>query len=235
MWPRVPHTLTYKSMKKLLLSLTIALASFTVAQAQSGLGVRGGANFSNLSGDLKDESRYENKVGFHGGLTYNIPVVGDFFSIQPELLYSNKGFKYEDTEVTLPVGGTFRREGNMNYNYLELPVLARIKAGPIYFEAGPQASYLLSVNNNIKEYMNGDRTSSATTEISKGDIKDFELGYAAGIGITSGMLSVGVRYNGSVTDFMDKSSTEFFDDENFTDARHSTIMLTLGLNFSASR
>jgi Outer membrane protein beta-barrel domain len=221
-------------MKKLLLSLTIALISFATAQAQSGLGVRGGANFSNLSGDLKDESRYENKVGFHAGLTYNIPIVDQFFSIQPELLYSNKGFKYEDTQLELPTG-SFRREGNMNYNYLELPVLARIKAGPIYFEAGPQASYLLSVNNNIKEYVNNERTSSATTEIDKGDIKDFELGYAAGIGITSGMLSVGVRYNGSFTDFMDKSSTNYFDDENFTDARHSTILLTLGLNFSASR
>ncbi|WP_276499804.1 porin family protein [Pontibacter litorisediminis] len=221
-------------MKKLLLSLSIALLSFAAAQAQSGLGIRGGANFSNLSGDLKDESRYENKVGFHGGLTYNIPVVGEFFSVQPELLYSNKGFKYEDTEIQLPTG-TFRREGNMNYNYLELPVLARIKAGPIYFEAGPQASYLLSVNNNIKEYINNDRQSSATTEIDKSDMKDFEFGYAAGIGITSGILSVGVRYNGSVTDFMDKSSTDFFDDENFRDARHSTIMLTLGLNFSASR
>ncbi|OKL41213.1 porin family protein [Pontibacter flavimaris] len=223
-------------MKKLILSLSIALLSFAAAQAQSGLGVRGGANFSNVSGDLQDESRYENKVGFHGGLTYNIPVVGDFFSIQPELLYSNKGFKYEDTEITIPVtNDIFRREGNMNYNYLELPVLARIKAGPIYFEAGPQASYLLSVNNNIKEYMNNERTSSATTEIDKDTMKDFELGYAAGVGITSGMLSVGVRYNGSVTDFMDKSSTEYFNDENFMDARHSTIMLTLGLNFSASR
>lgn len=222
-------------MKKLILSFVIALTSFAAAQAQSGLGIRGGANFSNLSGDLKDESRYENKVGFHGGLTYNIPLVGDFFSVQPELLYSNKGFKYQDSEIALPLGGTLRREGNMNYNYLELPVLARIKAGPIYFEAGPQASYLLSVNNNIKEYMNGERTSSATTEMDKSDLKDFEFGYAAGIGITSGMLSLGVRYNGSVTDFMDKSSSDYFEDENFTDARHSTILVTLGLNFSASR
>jgi len=225
-----------RSMKKLLLSLSLALLSFGAAQAQSGLGIRGGANFSNLSGDLKDESKFENKVGFHAGLTYNIPIVSDFFSIQPELLYSNKGFKYEDTEFQLPIGGgTFRREGNMNYNYLELPVLARIKAGPIYFEAGPQASYLLSVNNNIKEFVNNERTSSATTEIDKDNMKDFEFGYAAGIGITSGMLSIGVRYNGSITDFMNKSSTEFFNDENFTDARHSTIMLALGLNFSASR
>ncbi|ARS36593.1 porin family protein [Pontibacter actiniarum] len=218
-------------MKKLFLSFAFALAAFGAAQAQSGLGIRAGANLSNLSGDLKDESRYENKIGFHAGLTYNIPVVGEFFSIQPELLYSNKGFKYEDTEITLPLGGDFRREGNMNYNYLELPVLARIKAGPLYFEGGPQASYLLSVNNNIKEYMNGERTSSATTNLDKDDMKEFEVGYAAGVGITSGMLSIGLRYNGSFTDIVDKSSNEYFDDENFTDARHSTVMLTLGLNF----
>lgn len=210
------------------------LGTFTIAQAQSGLGIRGGANLSNLSGDLKEESRYENKLGFHAGLTYNIPVAGDFFSIQPELLYSNKGFKYEDFEASLPTG-EFRREGNLNYNYLELPVLARIKAGPLYFEGGPQASYLLSVNNNIKEYVNDERTSSSTTEIDKDDLKDFEFGYAAGVGFTTGNVSLGLRYNGSFTDFMDDSSSEYFDDENFRDARHSTIMLTLGLNFSAAR
>lgn len=221
-------------MKKLLLSFAVALATFGAAQAQSGVGIRAGANLSNLSGDLKEESRYENKIGFHAGLTYNIPVISNFFSVQPELLYSNKGFKYEDTELELPTGDTFRREGNMNYNYLELPVLARIKAGPLYVEAGPQASYLLSVNNNIKEYVNGDRTSSSTTERDKDGLKDFELGYAAGVGLTTGNLSIGLRYNGSFTDFVDKDPNDYFEGD-LTDARHSTIMLTLGYSFSAAR
>ncbi len=217
-------------MKKLLFSFVFVLASFAAAQAQSGLGIRGGANFSNLEGDLKNESRYENKLGFHAGLTYGIPVVENFFFVQPELLYSNKGFKYQDSEISSTLG-TIKREGEMNYNYLDLPVMARIKAGPIYFEAGPQASYLLSVNNKIKESLNGDPYSSSTTERDIDGFKRFEVGYAAGLGFaTNSGISLGVRYNGSLTDFVDKNPEEYFEGD-LTGARHSTIMATIGFTF----
>ncbi|MHA6249820.1 porin family protein [Pontibacter sp. CAU 1760] len=217
-------------MKKLLFSLALAFGSFAAANAQSGIGIRGGANFSNLEGDLKNESRYENKLGFHAGLTFGIPVVPDFFFIQPELLYSNKGFKYEDSQVTTPIGsGT--REGEMNYNYIDLPVLAKIKAGPIYFEAGPQASYLLSVKNKINEEVNGQPFSSSTTERDIDGFKRFEVGYAAGVGFaTRSGISLGMRYNGSLTDFVDNNPEEYFEGD-LTNARHSTIMATIGFTF----
>lgn len=217
-------------MKKLFIAFSIMLASASVAQAQSGIGVRIGANLSNLEGDLKNENRYENKFGFHGGLTYNIGVVGNFFSIQPELIYSNKGFQNSDEEFEI-LGQKYKREGNVNYNYLELPVLARIKAGPLYFEGGPQASYLLSVNNKTKEYLNGEERSSTTTQIDKDGMKQFELGYVAGVGFaTNSGLSVGVRYNGSFNDFVDDAPADYFDGD-LVNAKHSTIMLTLGYTF----
>ncbi|WP_377487269.1 porin family protein [Pontibacter toksunensis] len=218
-------------MKKLLSIFVFALVTFTAAQAQSGFGIRGGANFSNLEGDLKNESRYENKIGFHGGVTYGIDVIDNFFFIQPELLYSTKGFKYRDSEITLPTGSTFRREGNINYNYIDLPVLAKIKAGPIYFEAGPQASYLLSVNNKTKESLNGDPYSSSTKERDIDGLRRFEVGYAAGVGFaTSSGISLGVRYNGSLTDFVNKNPEDYFEGD-LTNARHSTIMATVGFTF----
>ncbi|GHA67823.1 porin family protein [Pontibacter akesuensis] len=217
-------------MKKLLLSFAVALATFGVAQAQSGIGIRGGANFSNLEGDLKHESRYSNKIGFHAGLTYGIPVVENFFFIQPELLYSVKGFKYEEMNLDVPLG-TLEREGNMNYNYLDLPVLLRVKAGPIYFEGGPQASYLLSVNNKTTEKLNGDPYSSSTRERDIDGLRRFEVGYAAGVGFaTSSGISLGVRYNGSFNDFVDKNPEEYFEGD-LTNARHSTIMATVGFTF----
>lgn len=218
-------------MKKLLFVFVFALASISFAQAQS-FGIRGGANISNLSGDLRDEDRFENKVGFHAGATLNFGIVDDFFSIQPELLYSVKGFKNSDEEFTL-LGQTRRREGKVNYNYLDLPVLAKIKAGPLYFEAGPQASYLLSVNNETKTYVNGTLQSSTRDEKSKEGLAEFEMGYAAGIGLAAGNgISLGVRYNGSFSDFVDE-------DVNFegdlTNARHSTFMVTLGFTIPSAR
>ena len=211
-------------MKKIFFAFTILVASMSVAQAQSGVGIRVGANLSNLEGDLQNEDRFENKIGFHAGLTYNIPVVGEFFSVQPELLYSNKGFKNSDEDFTL-LGNTYRREGNTNYNYLDLPILAKIKAGPLYFEAGPQASYLLSVNNKTKVYMNDELQDSNTTQIDRDQMKKFEIGYAAGVGIGTPMgISVGVRYNSDFSKLLDNNEAQIYND---------VFMLTLGYTFGA--
>ena len=217
-------------MKKLLSIFVFVLVASMAAKAQSGIGIRGGANFSNLEGDLKNESRYESKIGFHAGITYGIDVIDNFFFIQPELLYSTKGFKYEDSEISTPTG-TLNREGSMNYNYIDLPVLARIKAGPIYFEGGPQASYLLSVNNKISESLNGELHSSTTTQRDVDGLRRFEIGYAAGVGFaTKSGISLGVRYNGSLSDFVNKNPEEYFEGD-LTNARHSTIMATVGFTF----
>ncbi|MBB6612977.1 PorT family protein [Pontibacter sp. Tf4] len=203
-------------------------AGATAAQAQSGVGIRAGANLSNISGDLRNEDNFENKWGFHGGITYNIGIVDNFFSIQPELLYSQKGFKNADVEV-----GTFRYVGKVNYNYLDLPVLAKIKAGPLYFEAGPQASYLLSVNNETKTYENGIERASTRDSKDKDGLKEFEFGYAAGVGLALGnSLNLGVRYNGAFSDFVDEDITYGGDISN---ARHSTIMFTLGITIPSAR
>ncbi|PRY07874.1 outer membrane protein with beta-barrel domain [Pontibacter ummariensis] len=222
-------------MKKLLFAFAFVLLTFTAAQAQSGLGIRGGANLSNLEGDLRDESLYENKWGFHAGLTYNIAIVEDFFSVQPELLYSSKGFKNADEEYTLPnqVGTVYRREGKMNYNYIDLPILAKITAGPIYFEAGPQASYLLSVNDETRVYANDNLLTTSRTEIDKDNLKSFELGYAAGVGFTTGeRFNIGVRYNGSFNDFVDDTPDNYFNEEDIRNARNSVFMLTAAVYFT---
>src|SRR5690606_29333814 len=121
----------------------------------------------------------------------------DFFSIQPELLYSQKGFKNADTEFEVD-GFSYKRTGKVNYNYLDLPVMAKIKAGPIYFEGGPQASYLLNVNNETKTYLNGSLQTTERDEKDKDGLKEFEFGYAAGLGFALGnSVNLGVRYNGS--------------------------------------
>lgn len=219
-------------MKKLLFAFIFVLGSFAAAQAQSGIGIRGGANFSNLSGDLRDEDRFENKLGFHAGLTFGIPVIENFFYIQPELLYSQKGFKNNEDEFQSDaLNIDIRREGKVNYNYLDLPVLAKIKAGPIYFEAGPQASYLLSANNTTKTYYNDELQSSSVDEKSLDGLRRFEIGYAAGVGFaTNSGISLGVRYNGSLTDFVNENPEDYFEGD-LTNARHSTIMATVGFTF----
>ena len=128
-------------MKKLVLSAAaatlLAMAAAPAAHAQSiRFGVKAGANLSNLSGDLTNQNQYNNRFGFHGGVMANFGLANDMVSIQPELLYSQKGFKYADQAVTL-LGNTFRNTGNVRYDYLDVPILVRLKVSGVFFELGP--------------------------------------------------------------------------------------------------
>lgn len=218
-------------MKQLFFALVLAAGTFTAAQAQATFGVRAGANLSNLSGELRDESMFENKVSYHAGVIINFPVVDDFVSIQPEILYSRKGFKTNGQEYQNLLLQTRRREGFVNYNYVDVPVLVNVKAGPIYFELGPQVGYLLSVNNETKVYDGNNTQISSSRDVkSKEGLSEFEAGYAAGLGFASqNGISLGVRYNGAFTDFV-KEDVNFEGD--LTNARHSVFMLTLGFRFN---
>jgi hypothetical protein len=218
-------------MKKLLLSTVatalVAVAAAPAAHAQSvRFGLKAGANLSNLSGDLVQQDQYKNRFGFQGGAILNLGLVNDdFLAIQIEGLYSQKGFKYADQQFTL-AGNTYRNTGNVRYDYIDVPVLVRLKTGGVFFEAGPQYSYLLSISNNRTQYVNGNVATSSTTSTSNLDrVRRNELGYAAGLGFQaeSGFL-VGLRYNGAFTDF----AKDGYSNNEFRNARNSTFQAYVG-------
>lgn len=216
-------------MKKIALLLVAGL-SFSLAQAQTAkIGLKGGINYSNVAGDLENESIYENKIGFNGGLTTNFSLTDDnFLSIQPELLYSQKGYQYRDEEFTTLLGSKVTRKGKRNFNYLDLPVLLKINAGGLFFEGGPQASYLLSIRDNTEETVNGSENKNHQ-KIEKGDIAELEIGYVAGLGFQAANgVSLGVRYNGGINKLAKDDGDEL------TNARHSMFQLQLGFLLGGS-
>ncbi|RZK95581.1 MAG: PorT family protein [Hymenobacter sp.] len=218
-------------MKKLLLSTTaaalVAVAAAPAAHAQSvRFGLKAGANLSNLSGDLTQQDQYKNRFGFQGGAMLNLGLIDDdFLAIQLEALYSQKGFKYADQQFTV-LNTTYRNTGNVRYDYLDVPVLLRLKTGGVFFEAGPQYSYLLNISNNRTFTQNGNVVSSASSTTSNLDnVKRNELGYAAGLGFQaeSGFL-IGLRYNGAFTDF----AKDGYSNNEFRNARNSTFQAYVG-------
>ncbi|WP_210513833.1 porin family protein [Hymenobacter terricola] len=212
----------------------LATAAISSAQAQSiRFGLRAGANYSNLSGNIQNQDTYNNKVGFLGGVMLNVPLIGDgFLSLQPEVLYSQKGFENKPTEYS-SVFGTQKREGSVNYNYLDVPVLLKVRASGLVFEAGPQYSYLLSANNQTKVTTTpalGGQPSVADSQ-NKTDISGLnrnELGYLAGVGYeaTNG-LSLNLRYTGAFSDFVKSDNSTYFNGD-LKNARHSAFQLSLG-------
>lgn len=113
-------------MKKILLILTLFI-SVSVAKAQGfNYGVKAGWNFSNVNSSAFNS---DFKHGFHAGVYANLSAV--IIAVQPELLFSQKGFKNSNVDTRL--------------NYIDIPVLVKLKVFPmISVDAGPQYSILVS-------------------------------------------------------------------------------------------
>ena len=137
-----------KKMKKLLvLSLTIAITllvhkswaqeSETDFREKLQVGMKIGANYSNVYDSKGEQFNADPRFGLAAGGFIAIPI-GKYLGIQPELLFSQKGFQatgkvsnqdYEMTRTT---------------SYIDIPLMFALK--PIEFltlVAGPQYSYLI--------------------------------------------------------------------------------------------
>ena len=100
-------------------------------------------NFQNLNGKDSDGDKLDNelKTGFNAGVNAEIPVGIDFY-LQPGLLFSTKGAKYDFQGV----------EATQTISYLELPVNFLYKPelgeGRLLLGFGPYAAY--AVGGKIK-------------------------------------------------------------------------------------
>ena len=102
------------------------------------IGLKAGLNRSNVYDSKTQDFSNDPKIGFVGGAFASIPL-SEFIGIQPEFLYSQKGFK--GTGITLGQSYNFTR----TTNYVDVPIFLAIK--PVSFItilAGPQFSYLIS-------------------------------------------------------------------------------------------
>jgi hypothetical protein len=120
------------------MALPLALLIAAPLQAQTTIGVKGGVNIANIDTNIPDISDLaDSKTGFVGGAFATFGL-GSLFALQPELLYSQKGFKAEESGQSAELG----------LNYFEIPVLLKaqfklamlrpaIYAGPVLsFETG---------------------------------------------------------------------------------------------------
>ncbi|WBO83585.1 porin family protein [Hymenobacter yonginensis] len=164
-------------MKNLFLSGATFLLStiFISANAQNvRWGVKVGVNYAGVTSPNYEgpQRRWAPAVGVFA----QVPLSSDgFLILQPELLYSQKG-----SRITY-ASGTYTDR----FHYLDLPILARINAGGLFFEVGPQISYLVAVRNE------GPTGTFTNTE----GANRLQAGGVAGVGYQLPMgLGLGVRY-----------------------------------------
>ena len=139
---------------------------------QFGFGIKAGANFSNVYDEQGEDFVAKGRTGFFGGVFVSVPL-GTVIGVQPEVNYSQKGFKSRGTFL----GGAFNFERTTSY--LDIPLLLQVKPSK-YFTilAGPQFSYLLETKD---DFNNGTITLIQEQEITDDNYRKNIFGAVVGV------------------------------------------------------
>jgi hypothetical protein len=181
-------------------------------------GVKAGLNLSNFYSDEVNDNNL--KAGLNAGVYAKLPVARGF-SIQPELLYSNKGSKRSYDNAILGEG-----EYRTNLHYIEVPVLGVINLAKNFnIHAGPYVSYLAGANITDLE---SDGTVEEIAELNPENLNRFDYGVAAGFGIDLGPTTIGARYTLGMREVGKSGSIA---GEAFRDTKNTNISLFIGVGF----
>lgn len=204
-----------KSMKFLAAGIFLFSASVLTAQkADNSLdrspsfGVKGGVNFTHISGD-DYFSDTKSRTSFHVGVVGELPLT-DMFSLQAEALYSGQGY-----DATLDLGAFGNRDYEMQLDYIQVPILAKVYlTRGLSIEAGPQFSFLINEEIDF-------RPEDDAGDIDMDDANSFDFGIAAGITFQTEMgLFASGRYSYGLTDIYDN-----------IDARNTVFQIGIGYKF----
>jgi hypothetical protein len=205
-------------MKNITLSLALLIGVTAAAQAQSAgsgtrFGLKVGVVAASLAGNDKNfEGDVQNRFGFQAGITTTTTLgVGGLFELHPELLYSQRGYQIEDVSKT-------------TFHNIDIPLLARINAAGLVFEAGPQVGYLFARKTKYEN-------SSLADVTTRGQLNKLQFGYIVGVGyqLESGP-NVGIRYNGGITRLYDGDARL----TGGNNIRNSVFQFQLGFAFPGS-
>jgi len=147
------------------------------------LGAKLGVNYSNVYDSEGEDFVADPKLGFVAGGFLTIPVT-KLFAIQPEVLYSQKGFKGSGTLL----GSSY--EYKRTTDYLDVPIFVAFR--PIEYlsiMAGPQFSYLLSEKNEFSGAIN----QSQEDEFNNDNIRKNTFCLIGGVDVNVYKLVIGAR------------------------------------------
>src|ERR1035437_1747687 len=110
---------------------------------QIHIGLKVGGNYSNIYDSKGEKYNADGKIGFATGAFVSIPI-GKYLGIQPEILFSQKGFTATSSVLGADVKLT------RTTNYIDVPVFLAIKPSEmITLLVGPQYSYLMKQNDKF--------------------------------------------------------------------------------------
>ncbi|HET8753864.1 MAG TPA: porin family protein [Salinimicrobium sp.] len=198
-------------MKKSIFFIAMMLIGTTYMTAQEYVyfGVKGGVNFSNISGDGFSTNNFEEganaRTAFHLGLVAEVPL-SERFSIQPEVLYSAQGFDLVQIDDNKDV--------EFQMDYITVPVLAKLYVvDGLSISAGPQFGFL--VDSEIS-------SENSETDLNSENFNNFDMSLGLGAGYKFSNFFIYGRYNAGLTDVYEANNT---------DAKNSVVQAGVGFMF----
>jgi Outer membrane protein beta-barrel domain len=147
-------------------------------------GIKAGVNISNVYDTKGEDFVAKAKAGVAIGAFVQIPLVS-IIGVQPEVLYSQKGFKGTGKILGSPYSYT------RTTNYLDIPLLLAIKPiNELTILVGPQYSFLLSEKT---EFENTLFTSMQEQQFDNDNIRKNTLAFLGGADVNFDKLVIGVR------------------------------------------
>lgn len=182
-------------MKKFYILLIIFLSCKYSNAQEIKLGVKGGANISNIA---LESGNLDNKILFHFGIISKIKL-SEKVIIQPEILYSQQGAKFEN-----PINQDFT--GDYQLNYINIPIYLNYEINDSFsINIGPQIGFLI----------NSKATFSGNSLILGGDYEVVDknpeyyektsFGFNGGLSYEVNDLILSANYNFGITDINNTS------------------------------
>jgi hypothetical protein len=187
------HNFNFTVMKKTLSILAGIIFTVSVTKGQDNatdtrnnlkFGLKLGSNLSNIYDTKGEKFDAKSKFGLAGGVFLAVPI-GEFLGIQPELIYSQKGYK--QTGAFLGSNYTLNR----TTDYIDIPLLVSIK--PVNFltvQLGPQYSYLMKQKD---VFSNSTTTIEQQKEFKNDNIRKNTLSLIGGVDINIDKIIIGTR------------------------------------------
>lgn len=176
-------------MKKIMFALIVSVLGGSSMYAQSSsdqlhIGVKAGANYSNMYDSKNKEYSADGKIGFAAGAFVSIPI-GTFLGIQPEVLFSQKGFKATSSVLGNNVSLT------RTTSYIDVPIFLAVKPTEMLtILVGPQYSFLMKQ----KDVFSNPITNITTTDdFNTDNIRKNTLCLVGGLDINLNNIVIGAR------------------------------------------
>ncbi|HLU87674.1 MAG TPA: porin family protein [Taishania sp.] len=179
-------------------------------------GLKAGLNISNIWDTESENFSADPKAGFAGGAFVSIPL-GRLFAIQPEVMFSQKGFRGSGSFLTIPY------EVQRTTNHIDIPILFAVR--PFSFVSvfvGPQISFLVSQNDKLTF---GNNTIQNTEQFENDNWRKNMLGIHMGLDFNIRHFVISPRAS---LDFQDNKGDGTSSDPRY---KNFLIQLTLGYRF----